>query len=96
MRESIERTVTDHVATGEAHMSREIARWLISVGAAIGTIGIVVIGMAMAYLQRNDGQFNIGLILTIAGAVATLLGAIAYRRAAEPVSGPPVGSSRLH
>ncbi len=77
-------------------MSREIARWLIAFGAAIGTIGIVVIGMAMAYVQRNDGQFNIGLILMIAGAVATVLGALAFRRTEESVSGPPVSSSRLH
>lgn len=75
-------------------MSREIARWLIALGSSIGTVGIVVIGMAMSYVERNDGQFNLGLVLMIAGAAATLLGAIAFRRTEEPVSPGPTGPVR--
>jgi predicted membrane channel-forming protein YqfA (hemolysin III family) len=59
-------------------MSQEIARWLIALGAVATSVGGTIVGMAMSYVQSDDGMITIGLVLTVAGVVAMAIGGYVY------------------
>lgn len=67
-------------------MTHEIARWLIAVGAAVGSIGFVVVGMGTSYVEADGGMTTIGVVLMVGGIVAMVLGALTYRATEEPGS----------
>ena len=67
-------------------MTRELGRWLIALGSVGAAVGITVLGMGMSFVESDDSMIRIGVILIVVGGVATVVGALAMRSTAEPVS----------
>ena len=61
-------------------MVAEVTRWVIAVSAVAASVGFVVLGMGMSYVEADDGLIWLGLGLMIGGVVVTFLGIIVARR----------------
>ena len=59
-------------------MIHEVSRWLIALGAVAVSVGGTIVGMGMSYVQSEDGMITIGVVLTVAGAVAMAIGGYVY------------------
>jgi hypothetical protein len=60
-------------------MGAEVARILVAAGAVAAWTGIIVLGMGMAELTPSAALISIGGILTVAGLVALVAGAVLVR-----------------
>lgn len=65
-------------------MGRELARLLLVFGSVIAWVGFTIVGMGLSFVDPDDGMFTIGLVLTIGGIVAAIVGAAMYRVTEEP------------
>lgn len=66
----------------------EVARWLISLGVVIASVGLVVLGMGMSFVRPESSEFNLGLLLMIGGSVAAVVGFVLYRSTQGPDAPP--------
>lgn len=65
-------------------MGRELARLLLVFGSVIAWVGFTIVGMGLSFVDPDDGMFTIGLVLTIGGIVAAIVGVAMYRVTEEP------------
>ncbi len=60
-------------------MGAEVARWLIALGAVAAWTGIIVAGMGMSELVPGWELIQRGVLVTVAGLVALVVGVLLYR-----------------
>ncbi len=60
-------------------MGAEIARWLIAIGAVAAWTGIIVAGLGMAELVPGWALIQRGVLVSVAGAIALIVGIVLYR-----------------
>ena len=60
-------------------MGAEVARWLIALGAVAAWTGIIVAGMGMSELVAGSESISRGLVVTVVGLLALVIGIVAYR-----------------
>ena len=65
-------------------MGLTLARWMVALGAVVGSVGFTLLGMAMSYVRPDDGLFTLGLVLMIGGIVVFALGMLAHHRGDRP------------
>jgi hypothetical protein len=58
----------------------EIGRILTAAGSVAAATGVVVFAMGAAFVVPRDYEMNIGIVLMVAGVLATIVGAIMYRQ----------------
>lgn len=58
----------------------EVGRILVAFGAVLATVGLVVFGIALAYIEPSTSQSNLGIVMMVVGVVLTVVGAVAYSR----------------
>ena len=58
----------------------EIGRILTASGSVAASTGLVVYGMGVAFVDPRAYEMNIGMILMIAGVIATVIGIVLYRQ----------------
>lgn len=56
-----------------------ISRVVLSLGAVAASLGLLLYGMGTSYSPKDDGLMQFGIILLIAGSIATLAGIVMYR-----------------
>lgn len=60
-------------------MGTELARWMVALGSVGSAVGLVLLGMGMAYVQTDEGLVNLGLILMIGGLLVAIIGGVVLR-----------------
>jgi hypothetical protein len=60
-------------------MSREVVRWILSLGPVAATVGFTIFGMGLAFVEPRDAEINIGIALMVIGVAMTVVGALLYR-----------------
>jgi hypothetical protein len=61
----------------------EFSRILTAAGLVAFGVGVTVYGIGAAFVDPQDSQMTIGLVLTIGGLIAALIGALMYRQTVE-------------
>ncbi|MDQ3467978.1 MAG: hypothetical protein M3411_07050 [Chloroflexota bacterium] len=62
----------------------EIARWFVALGSTAAAVGLVFLGMGMAYVEPRQQEISVGWILMVGGVVATAIGWFVLRARDEP------------
>ncbi len=62
-------------------MGSELARWMVALGSVGSSVGLVLLGMGMSYVQAEDGLITLGLILMIGGLAVAIIGGVVLRSA---------------
>ena len=65
-------------------MGAEVSRWMIAIGAVAAWTGVIVVGMGMATLLPSDSLIAQGVVVSVVGLVALILGILIYSRTVEP------------
>lgn len=61
----------------------EFSRILTAAGLTAFGVGVTVYGIGAAFVEPQDFEMTIGLVLTIGGLIAALIGALMYRQIVE-------------
>ena len=56
-----------------------ISRIIVALFTVAASIGLLLVGMATSYVQRDDSMFRLGVILMIGGVAGAVAGALWYR-----------------
>jgi uncharacterized membrane protein len=89
--------VTGSGQVREGSMSREVVRWMLSIGPVAAMVGLTIFGMGIAFVEPRDAEVNIGIALMVIGVAMTIVGAVLYRateKAAPARSAPRSGERR--
>ena len=58
----------------------EMGRILTAAGLTAASAGLIIFGMGASHFSPSDSTMNIGLILMIAGVIASVVGIVLYRQ----------------
>jgi hypothetical protein len=61
----------------------EVSRILTALGLVVASTGLIVYGIATAFYETAEGQMNLGLLLMVAGVIATVIGVAMSKRIPE-------------
>jgi uncharacterized membrane protein YfcA len=56
-----------------------LSRIIVAICSVAASVGLLLVGMATSYAQRDDSMFRLGLILMIGGVAGTIIGGLWYR-----------------
>lgn len=58
----------------------EISRILTAAGLVAASTGVVIFGIGAAFVEPQDSEMNLGIILMIGGVIAAAIGVFMYRQ----------------
>ncbi len=61
----------------------EVGRILVAAGSVLASVGLVIFGIARAYIEPSTSQSTLGVVMMVVGVVLTVVGAVAYSRDVE-------------
>ena len=61
----------------------EVSRILTALGLAVASTGLIIYGIATSFYETPEGQMNLGLLLMVAGVIATVVGVVMSKRIPE-------------
>ncbi|HET8521787.1 MAG TPA: hypothetical protein VFL82_01060 [Thermomicrobiales bacterium] len=56
-----------------------IARLLVTIGSVGASVGLLLYGMGVAYVEPNDTMVNGAIAMMVVGVIMTIIGAFMYR-----------------
>jgi hypothetical protein len=62
----------------------EIARWMVALGSVASSVGLVFLGIGMAFVQPESRDITAGWVLMVGGAVVAVAGWVLFNATKGP------------